>query len=295
MRVWSLDWEDPLKEGTATHCDILTWRMPWAEESGWLRSIGSWRVGHDKRLSMHTHFFSFPLLSSFLFAQRLPGSGLLSLMLSSVSSFCSGLPGSSSWGSTLILSPFSNSLVPHCLANEVPRWYLFNTYACLPPHSLSDSFCLSLRAQRLLPLLPRPELTLFFTSSPGLYVTSDLCSVIMCPCTLLPVGKLLSGLKPLLSVFLLTLPWWECTFFLNNAAFLHFSLGSQSPDWRKERSLQHHSCVGYWRGTVHWRSIPLSLGIHVSCTESLQLFPFNTVFWPKFSSFWNSLTAIPSS
>ena len=39
--------EDPLKEGMATHSSILTWRIPWTEESGRLQSIGSQRVGHD--------------------------------------------------------------------------------------------------------------------------------------------------------------------------------------------------------------------------------------------------------
>ena len=28
MQVWSLDWEDPLKKGTATHSSILAWRIP---------------------------------------------------------------------------------------------------------------------------------------------------------------------------------------------------------------------------------------------------------------------------
>ena len=26
--VWSLDWEDPLEEGMATHSNILAWRIP---------------------------------------------------------------------------------------------------------------------------------------------------------------------------------------------------------------------------------------------------------------------------
>ena len=25
----SLDWEDPLEKGKATHCSILAWRIPW--------------------------------------------------------------------------------------------------------------------------------------------------------------------------------------------------------------------------------------------------------------------------
>jgi len=29
MRVQSLDGEDPLEEGMATHSSILAWRMPW--------------------------------------------------------------------------------------------------------------------------------------------------------------------------------------------------------------------------------------------------------------------------
>ena len=27
--VQSLDWEDPLEKGKATHASILAWRMPW--------------------------------------------------------------------------------------------------------------------------------------------------------------------------------------------------------------------------------------------------------------------------
>ena len=32
--VQSLGWEDPLEEGMATHCSVLAWRIPWAEEPG---------------------------------------------------------------------------------------------------------------------------------------------------------------------------------------------------------------------------------------------------------------------
>ena len=38
--VWSLGWEDPLKEGMATHCSVLAWRIPWTEEPGGLQSMG---------------------------------------------------------------------------------------------------------------------------------------------------------------------------------------------------------------------------------------------------------------
>ena len=34
MWVQTLCWEDPLEEGMTTQSDILTWRIPWREESG---------------------------------------------------------------------------------------------------------------------------------------------------------------------------------------------------------------------------------------------------------------------
>ena len=34
----SLDWEDPLEKGMATHSSILAWKIPWAEEPGGLHS-----------------------------------------------------------------------------------------------------------------------------------------------------------------------------------------------------------------------------------------------------------------
>ena len=45
--VQSLDWEDPLEKGMATHSSILAWRATWTEEPGRLQSRGSKRVGHD--------------------------------------------------------------------------------------------------------------------------------------------------------------------------------------------------------------------------------------------------------
>ena len=46
-RVRSLGWEDPLEKGVAIHYTILAWRIPWAQETGGLQSVGSQRVGHD--------------------------------------------------------------------------------------------------------------------------------------------------------------------------------------------------------------------------------------------------------
>ena len=39
--IQSLDWEDPLEEGMATHSSILAWRIPWTEQPGGLQSTGS--------------------------------------------------------------------------------------------------------------------------------------------------------------------------------------------------------------------------------------------------------------
>ena len=45
--VRSLDQEDPLEKGMATHSSILAWEIPWTEEPGGLQSLGSQRVRHD--------------------------------------------------------------------------------------------------------------------------------------------------------------------------------------------------------------------------------------------------------
>ena len=40
-----------------THSSILTWRIPWTEESGRLESTGSQRVGQDWATNTFTFFF----------------------------------------------------------------------------------------------------------------------------------------------------------------------------------------------------------------------------------------------
>ena len=48
MGVQSLDQEDLLEEGMApTPLPVLAWKIPWTEEPGGLRSIGSQSVEHD--------------------------------------------------------------------------------------------------------------------------------------------------------------------------------------------------------------------------------------------------------
>ena len=46
-QVQSLDWEDPLEKGMATHSSILAWRMPWTEGPVWLQFLGLQKVRHD--------------------------------------------------------------------------------------------------------------------------------------------------------------------------------------------------------------------------------------------------------
>ena len=45
--VQSLGQEDPLEEETATHSNILVWRIPQTEASGGLQSKGLQRVKHS--------------------------------------------------------------------------------------------------------------------------------------------------------------------------------------------------------------------------------------------------------
>ena len=46
-RVQSLDWEDLLEKEMAAHSSILAWKIPWTEEPGRLRYMGSQRIRHD--------------------------------------------------------------------------------------------------------------------------------------------------------------------------------------------------------------------------------------------------------
>ena len=51
-QVQSLDWEDPLENGTVAHSSILACRVSWIEEPGGLQSMGSQRVGHSELLTL---------------------------------------------------------------------------------------------------------------------------------------------------------------------------------------------------------------------------------------------------
>ena len=54
IQVWSLGWEHPMEKGMAVHSIILSWRIPWAEESGKLQFMGLQKVRHDWA-TKHTH------------------------------------------------------------------------------------------------------------------------------------------------------------------------------------------------------------------------------------------------
>ena len=46
----------------ATHCSILAWEIPWTEEPGGLRSMGSQRVRYDEVTNTHKIFLPIFLL-----------------------------------------------------------------------------------------------------------------------------------------------------------------------------------------------------------------------------------------
>ena len=62
--VQSLDQEDPLEEGMATHSSILVWRILWTEEPGGLQCMGSQRVRHSWSDLAHTHVKCLDLVSA---------------------------------------------------------------------------------------------------------------------------------------------------------------------------------------------------------------------------------------
>ena len=63
QEIWvqSLDQEDPLEEGMATHSGILTWRIPWTEEPGGLQSVGSQSWTQLKAMAPHSRTFAWKI------------------------------------------------------------------------------------------------------------------------------------------------------------------------------------------------------------------------------------------
>ena len=54
-QIQSLGWEDPMEKSMATLSSILAWRVPWTEEPGGLRSMGSHRFRYDRSDLAGTH------------------------------------------------------------------------------------------------------------------------------------------------------------------------------------------------------------------------------------------------
>ena len=50
--VQSLDQEDPLEEGMATHSSVLAWRVTWTEKPSALQSMGHKESDTTERLSI---------------------------------------------------------------------------------------------------------------------------------------------------------------------------------------------------------------------------------------------------
>ena len=46
-QVQSLDGEEPLEKGMASHSSILAWKVPWTEEPSGLQSMELQSVGQD--------------------------------------------------------------------------------------------------------------------------------------------------------------------------------------------------------------------------------------------------------
>ena len=62
MQVQSLDQEDPLEKGLATHSSILAWTIPWTEEPGGGCSLWSHKESDTTEQLTLSHFH-FPSLS----------------------------------------------------------------------------------------------------------------------------------------------------------------------------------------------------------------------------------------
>ena len=59
----SLGREDPLEEGMATHCSILSWNIPWTEESMGSQQPDTTEHPHAARTVLTCPFWRFLLMS----------------------------------------------------------------------------------------------------------------------------------------------------------------------------------------------------------------------------------------
>ena len=63
--VRSLDWEDLLEKEMATHSSILTWKIPWTEESGKQQSMGRKESDTTERPLFLSNYNSTMIMLSF--------------------------------------------------------------------------------------------------------------------------------------------------------------------------------------------------------------------------------------
>ena len=61
--VQSLGQEDPLEKEMAIHSSTLAWKIPWMEDPGRLRSMGSQRVRHDFTFSLSINEVELEIIS----------------------------------------------------------------------------------------------------------------------------------------------------------------------------------------------------------------------------------------
>ena len=67
--VRSLNWEDPLEKGMASHSSILAWRIPWTEEPGGLQSTGSQELDTTEQLTLSP--FTLHINRSFVMSSKI--------------------------------------------------------------------------------------------------------------------------------------------------------------------------------------------------------------------------------
>ena len=64
------------EKAMAPHPGTLAWKIPWTEEPGRLRSMGSLRVGHDFTFTFHFYVLEKEMAThSSVLAWRIPGMG----------------------------------------------------------------------------------------------------------------------------------------------------------------------------------------------------------------------------
>ena len=89
-QVQSLNWDDPLKKGIATHSSIIAWKIPQTEETGGLQFLQLQRVDRTEQLLVSSLFLAYKVFFFFVFTFdqlrkfRLCFLGLLYIMYISV-------------------------------------------------------------------------------------------------------------------------------------------------------------------------------------------------------------------